>query len=37
MFATTDAIIQWIEVLPDGRQQTGWFAIRGVFNGFFSF
>ena len=35
--ATADAIIERIEVLPDGWRQTGWFATRDAFREFSSF
>ena len=35
--ATADAIIERIEVLPDGWRQTGWFADRKAFNEFSTF
>jgi hypothetical protein len=35
--ARADAIIERIEVLPDGWRQTGWFATRGAFNEFSAF
>ena len=35
--ATADAIIERIEVLPDGWRQTGWFATRDAFNEFSTF
>ena len=35
--ATADAIIERIEVLPNGWRQTGWFADRDTFNSFSSF
>jgi hypothetical protein len=35
--ATADAIIERIEVLPDGWRQTGWFANRDAFSEFSSF
>ena len=35
--ATADAIIERIEVLPDGWRQTGWFANRKAFNEFSTF
>ncbi|WP_254831259.1 helix-turn-helix domain-containing protein [Haloglomus salinum] len=35
--ATADAIIQRIDVRPDGWRQTGWFADRDAFNKFSSF
>lgn len=35
--ATADAIIERIEVLPDGWRQTGWFATRDAFDEFSSF
>ncbi len=35
--ATADAIIERIEVIPDGWRQTGWFADRQVFGRFSSF
>ena len=35
--ATADAIIERIEVLPNGWQQTGWFASREAFDKFASF
>jgi hypothetical protein len=35
--ATADAIIERIEVLPDGWRQTGWFATRDAFSKFSSF
>ncbi|SFS65769.1 helix-turn-helix domain-containing protein [Halostagnicola kamekurae] len=35
--ATADAIIEQIEVLPDGWRQTGWFADREAFNEFSAF
>jgi len=35
--ATADAIIERIEVKPDGWRQTGWFANRDAFNQFSSF
>lgn len=35
--ATADAIIERIEVLPDGWRQTGWFANREAFSKFSSF
>jgi hypothetical protein len=35
--ATADAIIERIEVLPNGWQQTGWFASRDTFSKFSSF
>src|SRR6056297_2399503 len=35
--ATADAIIERIEVVPDGWRQTGWFATREAFNKFSSF
>lgn len=35
--ATADAIIERIEVLPDGWRQTGWFATRDAFTEFSSF
>jgi predicted DNA binding protein len=35
--ATADAIIERIEVLPDGWRQTGWFAGREVFGEFSPF
>lgn len=35
--ARADAIIERIEVLPDGWRQTGWFATRDAFNEFSSF
>lgn len=35
--ATADAIIERIDVLPDGWQQTGWFADRDAFGEFASF
>jgi len=35
--ATVDAIIERIEVLPDGWRQTGWFATRDAFNEFSAF
>jgi len=35
--ATADAIIERIEVLPDGWRQTGWFADRDAFNEFSTF
>ncbi|SMO91165.1 helix-turn-helix domain-containing protein [Halorubrum cibi] len=35
--ATADAIIERIEVLPDGWRQTGWFANREAFNDFSTF
>lgn len=34
---TADAIIERIEVLPDGWRQTGWFATRETFSAFSSF
>ena len=35
--ATADAIIERIEVLPDGWRQMGWFATRDAFNEFSAF
>ena len=35
--ATTDSIIERIEVLPDGWRQTGWFATREAFDAFREF
>lgn len=35
--ATADAIIERIEVLPDGRRRTAWFADREAFNEFSAF
>ncbi|NHN61072.1 MULTISPECIES: helix-turn-helix domain-containing protein [Halorussus] len=35
--ATADAIIERIEVIPDGWRQTGWFADRQAFGRFSSF
>lgn len=35
--ATADAIIERIEVLPDGWRQTGWFTDRDAFSQFSSF
>ena len=35
--ATADAIIERIEVLPNGWRQTGWFATREAFNKFSTF
>lgn len=35
--ATADAIIERIEVIPDGWRQTGWFADRDAFGKFSSF
>jgi len=35
--ATADAIIERIEVLPNGWRQTGWFATRDAFNKFSAF
>lgn len=35
--ATADAVIERIEVLPNGWQQTGWFAGRDAFSRFSSF
>ncbi|MDS0477196.1 helix-turn-helix domain-containing protein [Natrinema sp. 1APR25-10V2] len=35
--ATADAIIERIEVLPDGWRQTGWFADRDAFGKFTAF
>ncbi|MFD1600354.1 helix-turn-helix domain-containing protein [Halobellus rarus] len=35
--ARADAIIERIEVLPDGWRQTGWFATRDAFNEFSAF
>jgi hypothetical protein len=35
--ATADAIIERIEVVPDGWRQTGWFADRDAFREFSSF
>ena len=35
--ATADAIIERIEVLPDGWRQTGWFATREAFKRFSTF
>lgn len=35
--ATADAIIERIDVVPDGWRQTGWFADRDVFSKFSSF
>jgi len=35
--ATADAIIERIEVVPEGWRQTGWFATREAFDGFSSF
>ncbi|MFD1586483.1 helix-turn-helix domain-containing protein [Halorientalis brevis] len=35
--ATADAIIERIEVVPDGWRQTGWFADRDAFTQFSSF
>ncbi|MFC7132099.1 MULTISPECIES: helix-turn-helix domain-containing protein [Salinibaculum] len=35
--ATADAIIERIEVVPDGWRQTGWFADRDAFTAFASF
>lgn len=35
--ATADAIIERIEVLPEGWRQTGWFASRDAFNEFSAF
>jgi len=35
--ATADAIIERIEVLPDGWRQTGWFANRRAFDAFATF
>jgi predicted DNA binding protein len=35
--ATADAIIEQIDVVPDGWRQTGWFADRDAFDTFSSF
>ena len=35
--ATVEAIIERIEVIPDGWRQSGWFSTRGAFNEFSSF
>lgn len=35
--ATADAIIERIDVVPDGWRQTGWFADRDAFSKFSSF